>query len=157
MHSEVTEESAKKMASGEIPLKRNEDFAPKPVAGIPSTKFIEDSGAKNTVMMLFPHRVLLTTNDRQRVEFLAGAQSVPNELADHPYLKAHGVTRYEPKVQDTKGPTLPGGAPVSADQAQAGTSAVAAVTKVQDNQNNVVTRGGGADIKPNTVTKRKVG
>lgn len=51
-----------------------------------------------TVTMIFPRRVVLMCPGFHRVEFPAGTQEVPESLADHQYLKDHGVKRYEPKV-----------------------------------------------------------
>lgn len=50
--------------------------------------------APQTVTMSFPRPVLLTVNHTKQIKFEAGPQEVPADLVDHPYLIAHGVTRY---------------------------------------------------------------
>ena len=52
----------------------------------------------DTVLMNFPHPVLLTLQDLRRVQFKAGPQYVPRALAGHEWLKAHGVTVFDPKA-----------------------------------------------------------
>lgn len=51
---------------------------------------------ENTVTMIFPHRIVLTMAHGTSHEFLAGVHEVKASLADHWYLKAHGVKKYEP-------------------------------------------------------------
>lgn len=50
---------------------------------------------EETVTMTFPAPVILTMDDHRRVRFPAGVQEVPERLANHPYLRANGVVRYE--------------------------------------------------------------
>jgi hypothetical protein len=50
--------------------------------------------ADNTVMMVFPHAVVLSTDDHRRISFPAGVNDVPVELKDHRYLAANGVKPY---------------------------------------------------------------
>lgn len=54
-----------------------------------------------TVTMLFPHAVNLTHDvTRQVIKFSAGVNEVPESLADHSYLAAHGVRAHiKPRPQ----------------------------------------------------------
>lgn len=54
-----------------------------------------------TVTMLFPHAVNLTHDvTRQVIKFNAGVNEVPESLADHSYLAAHGVRAHiKPRPQ----------------------------------------------------------
>lgn len=47
----------------------------------------------DTVMMQFPHEVVIDGN----IRFGPGIRPVPKRLVDHWYLKAHGVTLVEAK------------------------------------------------------------
>lgn len=61
-----------------------------------------------TVAMSFPHEVYLTTQERDIIYFPAGRHEVPEELADHPYLKANEAERLTaPPVRELQ-PTLEG-------------------------------------------------
>lgn len=52
----------------------------------------EFARGKQTVRMLFPKVVVLTPRvHREKVTFPAGEHDVPEEFADHWYLKANGV------------------------------------------------------------------
>jgi hypothetical protein len=46
-----------------------------------------------TAEMIFPQDVNLTTQAREIIHYPAGRHAVPEELADHPYLKANGASR----------------------------------------------------------------
>jgi hypothetical protein len=48
-----------------------------------------------TVTMTFKKRCLLNLGPGKMVEFLPGPQEVPEELANHWYLKAHGAVAYQ--------------------------------------------------------------
>lgn len=50
---------------------------------------------EGTVTMIFPRDVKVTQDDRVQVQFRKGIQEVPEHLADHWYLKANKVERYE--------------------------------------------------------------
>lgn len=52
---------------------------------------------EKTVTMVFPRRCLLAVSHSEKIEFKEGVNEVPAHLVDHPYLKAHGVTLYDPK------------------------------------------------------------
>jgi hypothetical protein len=45
------------------------------------------------VAMIFPREVYLTTQERETILYPAGRHDVPEELADHPYLRANDATR----------------------------------------------------------------
>lgn len=62
-----------------------------------------------TVTMTFPQKVLLTVEGNQRILFEQGIQEVPEEHADHPYLKIMGATRYEKKATAPVKQIIPGG------------------------------------------------
>ena len=56
-------------------------------------------GAQETVLMHFPQRCRLNLGVGI-VLYTPGFHPVPIKFADHPYLKAHGATRYtEPETQ----------------------------------------------------------
>lgn len=50
----------------------------------------EDEG---TVAMIFKKEIVLTDDNHKRVRFPVGLVNVPEHLADHWYLAAHGVVR----------------------------------------------------------------
>lgn len=50
---------------------------------------------QETVTMVFPRPVLLSTQDGRRIEFGAGVNEVPKDLANHEWLKLHGATVYD--------------------------------------------------------------
>jgi hypothetical protein len=50
---------------------------------------------QDTVTMIFPRPVLLSTQDGRRIQFNAGVNEVPKDLADHIWLKHNGVTAYD--------------------------------------------------------------
>jgi hypothetical protein len=57
---------------------------------------------EETVAMLFPHRVLLTVDyESGPLRFESGVQQVPARYVDHPWLRAHGVTRFDPAAPPT--------------------------------------------------------
>lgn len=58
-----------------------------------------DEFTGNTTTMVFPKKVRLTLDTYNYVDFDAGIQEVPDEIADHWYLKAHGVQKHEKKRQ----------------------------------------------------------
>ena len=67
-------------------------FAP---ASDPSIATV-DSLHEPTVAMKFEKRITLTMQNGKRIVFEKGVQSVPESLVDHYYLKANGVTLWEP-------------------------------------------------------------
>lgn len=54
---------------------------------------------RETVTMIFPHRVLLSMQDGNKVEFPAGTHEVPVSLKDHQYLLDNGVHEYQTKAE----------------------------------------------------------
>jgi hypothetical protein len=50
---------------------------------------------QETVTMIFPRPVLLSTQDGRRVQFNAGVNEVPRDLSDHIWLKHNSVTVYD--------------------------------------------------------------
>lgn len=64
-------------------------------------EFAAEAGV-DTVTMIFPRPVILTTGEHQRIEFKAGPQEVPADLQDHWYLKANGAVRYDPRRSQEK-------------------------------------------------------
>jgi hypothetical protein len=54
-----------------------------------------DSPDEATVSMVFPKYMVLTDDINRRIGFPAGLVNVPIHLADHWYLRAHGVLRQE--------------------------------------------------------------
>lgn len=58
---------------------------------------------ENTVTMMFPKPLFVWTDkSKLKVHFNAGVQEVPESLADHWYLVANGVKRYEGSTEDWK-------------------------------------------------------
>jgi hypothetical protein len=58
---------------------------------------------KRTVRMTFPKQVVFTPQHlRERVTYSAGEHSVPEEFADHWYLKANGAERIISPVTASK-------------------------------------------------------
>jgi hypothetical protein len=58
---------------------------------------LKDLMSEKTVTMFFPQPVVLTLSGPlkfKRVRFGVGVQEVPESLADHAYLKAHGAQRH---------------------------------------------------------------
>lgn len=53
-----------------------------------------------TVLMVFPEAVKLTINHGQVMDFKPGINRVPENLQNHPYLKAHGVVLAEPEPEE---------------------------------------------------------
>lgn len=66
-------------------------------------EYKEETG-DDMVTMEFPKRVLLTLDDRRRIDFPAGIHEVPATLAVHPYLKDCGAKPYTPKKAANKWP-----------------------------------------------------
>jgi hypothetical protein len=53
---------------------------------------------EETVLMSFPHALILTLPDHTRVKFNKGVQNVPVSLATHQYLKDSGVKAFKPNA-----------------------------------------------------------
>jgi hypothetical protein len=86
------EHATKPLAPNEAPPKS------RIMGGFGRTAFLTPDQARTkfggeTVGMIFPHEVYLTTQERDIINFPAGRHEVPEELADHPYLRANGVER----------------------------------------------------------------
>lgn len=64
-----------------------------PVAVTPLTPEQAAKGSSTTTM-IFDKPALLTVNHGTKIQFPAGVNEVPNEHADHWYLKAHNVRPY---------------------------------------------------------------
>lgn len=78
--------------------KQKAPFAPETASGpvvaeAPKKPAEVERPGEGTVTMSFPRAVRLTTIDGP-VEFPQGIQEVPVHLADHPYLRHSGATRY---------------------------------------------------------------
>jgi hypothetical protein len=65
---------------------------------VPTTVKSSEIKDEPTVLMIFPHPVLLTVHGTKRIEFREGPQKVPASLKNHWYLKAHGVKEFIPGV-----------------------------------------------------------
>jgi hypothetical protein len=83
------------------------------MGGFGRTAFLTPDQARTkfggeTVGMIFPHEVYLTTQERDIINFPAGRHEVPEELADHPYLRANGVERLTPPPVRELQPVLAG-------------------------------------------------
>src|SRR5437588_4048016 len=63
---------------------------------MPHTVKSSELEGEPTVLMIFPHPVLLTVHATKRIQFRDGPQQVPVSLADHFYLKANGVKAFIP-------------------------------------------------------------
>lgn len=84
--AQVHPDEATDPAAPELPL-----AVPHAAAPVAAASAFPD-GTK-TVNLVFPRSVTLTLNDGRRVQFPPGVNAVPEEYADHFYLKAHGVQR----------------------------------------------------------------
>lgn len=62
----------------------------------------EGKSEGKTVTMVFPKEVMIQTEPGTVKTFPAGTQEVPAELADHWFLKAQGVTKYDAKAEKDK-------------------------------------------------------
>lgn len=65
------------------------------VPGAPTQSM--QAAEEGTVTMIFKKPVRLTLDDNSQVHFPAGASEVPESLADHWYLRAHGVRAHKKK------------------------------------------------------------
>ena len=103
----VGEHASKPLAPNEAPKQS------RIMSGFGRTAFITPEQARTgfggeTVAMMFPHEVYLTTQKRDIIYFAAGRHEVPEELADHPYLKANEVSRLSPPLVRELQPTQAG-------------------------------------------------
>jgi len=58
---------------------------------------------KRTVRMMFPREIVLTPQHaRERVTFPAGEHDVPEEFAEHWYLKANGAVRVDSSTRTSR-------------------------------------------------------
>jgi len=65
------------------------------------TKAVSDYLRENpgtTVTMIFPRPVVLLLDNQKRIQFREGTQEVPEDIADHWFLRANNVKRYEPEA-----------------------------------------------------------
>lgn len=62
------------------------------------------TGDKETVTMVFPRPVTLTTDSYKRIHFPAGINEVPVSLANHEYLAQNGVSRHNQQVSKLPDP-----------------------------------------------------
>jgi hypothetical protein len=96
-----TDETAKKAAEAEAEQAKAAEQQPGAPGGISVTQPPQAAAAAfaglETTTMVFPKRVTLQHKPGQLAVFDAGTQEVPNDLVDHPYLKANGVKKYESK------------------------------------------------------------
>jgi len=75
----------------------------------PKAQEAKPHAGEGTVTMVFPRTVILQDTDHKKYTFPAGTSEVPERLADHWYLAAHGVVPYaKPEPPSQKGDEIIG-------------------------------------------------
>lgn len=88
--------------------------APQIIAPINAAPATPEEAAKgeDTVTMVFDNPVMLTVSVNHKIHYTKGVHEVPRHLADHWYLKAHGVKPYAKPVSAGQSAKTAAAAPV---------------------------------------------